>query len=440
MKRILNIILILIAVSGLLYGETYSLKQIMELVESNSKELNMARTERKLAAVQENLARSAIFPMIAGNVNYTRNFLGIEQPVPVRSISGGGPLVYQDMVVNNDNDFSFGVSLQQKIFDMKVFRALEASQQYRTLTGSVYEATRQGITTASKKTFYQVLLLQEVYLVKKATEQNAYDNYLVVKNKYENELVSELDMLQAEVNWKIKIPDSTQAEKNYNLALSHLKHMAGIKLEEDILLQGSLLEYPELPATKNLSEILASRPDYQALINEKILREINVEAKMSEFYPSLSASLTYGWQKSDDGFDLGEGTKVLSAGLSLTIPVFYGGSRLALLEKAKLELNITNTTVLNKEEDVQIQINNIFLTLKEARGRIDSADTTLKVAKKVYSLSETSVNNGLATQLDLKDASLNLEGAQLNYYAAIFDYLNAYFDWQQATGIGNALL
>jgi outer membrane protein TolC len=216
--------------------------------------------------------------------------------------------------------------------------------------------------------------------------------------------------------------------------------MAGIKLEEAVILQGSLLEYPELPATKNISEILASRSDYQALINEKILREINVEAKMAEFYPSLSASLTYGWQKSDDGCDLGEGTKVLSAGLNLTIPVFYGGSRFALLEEAKLELSKTNTTILKKEEDVQIQINNIFLTLKEARGRIDSADTTLKVAEKAYSLSETSVNNGLATQLDLKDASLNLEGAQLNYYIAIFDYLNAYFDWQQATGIGSALL
>ena len=62
------------------------------------------------------------------------------------------------------------------------------------------------------------------------------------------------------------------------------------------------------------------------------------------------------------------------------------------------------------------------------------------LAKKAYSLSETSVINGLATQLDLKDASLNLEGAQLQYYSAIFDYLNAYFDWQQAIGIGDALL
>jgi outer membrane protein TolC len=150
--------------------------------------------------------------------------------------------------------------------------------------------------------------------------------------------------------------------------------------------------------------------------------------------------MTYGWQKSDDNFELKDGMKVLSAGLSVTVPVFYGGSRFALLEKAKLELNKTNTSIQKKVEDIEIEINNIFLTLKEASGRIDSADKTLKIAKKAYSLSETSVINGLATQLDLKDASLNLEGAQLQYYSAIFDYLNAYFDWQQAIGIGDALL
>ncbi len=440
MNRFLNIIFLLIAFNGLLYSESYSLKQILELVESNSKDLNLAQTERELASVQENLTRSAIFPMVAGSFDYTRNFLDIEQAYPVASVGGGGPLIYEDVVVNTNNDFSFGVSVQQKIFDMKVFRALEASRQYRTLTGSIYEATRQGITTAGKKIFYQVLLLQEVYLVKKATEQNAYDNYLVVKNKYENEMVSELGMLQAEVNWKIKIPDSTQAEKYYKLALSQLKHMAGINSTEDIILQGSLLEYPELPAEEELSVILSSRFDYQSLVNERALREINIDAQKAEFYPSLSASMTYGWQKSDDNFELKDGMKVLSAGLSVTVPVFYGGSRFALLDKAKLELNKTNTSIRKKVEDIEIEINNIFLTLKEASGRIDSADKTLIIAKKAYSLSETSVINGLATQLDLKDASLNLEGAQLQYYSAIFDYLNAYFDWQQAIGIGDALL
>jgi outer membrane protein TolC len=52
---------------------------------------------------------------------------------------------------------------------------------------------------------------------------------------------------------------------------------------------------------------------------------------------------------------------------------------------------------------------------------------------------EISSRNGLATQLDLKDARLSLSGAQLNYYSAIFDYLNSYFQWQQAIGEGDKL-
>ena len=200
------------------------------------------------------------------------------------------------------------------------------------------------------------------------------------------------------------------------------------------------MEYPELPEDLSLQEILSSRPDYEVLQNQRKLQEINIAAKRAEFYPSLSASISYGWLAETDDVDLSDPTETLSAGLTVNVPIFYGGSRFAQLDQARLEMDQTLTSIAKKQDDVRTEIESIRLSLMEASDRIESASQTLSTAQQAYEITSTSLDSGLATQLELKDARLSLEGAQLQYYSAIFDYLNAYFDWQSAVGEGAALL
>ena len=59
----------------------------LSLVERNSLQLENARTDRALAEVQERLVRTQIYPVIGGQLGYTRNFTDIEQQVPVAAIN-----------------------------------------------------------------------------------------------------------------------------------------------------------------------------------------------------------------------------------------------------------------------------------------------------------------------------------------------------------------
>lgn len=420
-----------------------TLEEYLSLVEANSLRLQNARTDRSLAEVQERLVRSQVYPTIAGQADYTRNFLDIEQEVPVGTsnaeIRGTNiyPIQTQTIDVNRDNEFSLGFSVQQKIFDMTVFRALEASRRFIDFTGSTYEAQRQGLLTEAKRLYFQVLLLEEVLRVRESSQEIAFDNYLETQRRLENGVASPLEALRAEVNWKITEPDVSQAERNLNVALQNLKTFAGLDQADAIELAGSFEDYPELPRFDGAFARRGERPDYRALLGRRQLQELNVAAERAKFYPTLSASLSYGWQGSDDGFDVSPGTDVLTAGLSLTVPVFLGGSRFASMEQARLELNQATTAIIMEDERIITELETLRLTLEEARLRIDSAEQTLSTAERAYQVSETSVASGLATQLELKDARVSLEQAQLNYVSAVFDYLSAYFDWQLAAGEGD---
>ncbi len=444
MKKILIRIGLLLLPFAAISAEGYTLQDYIKLVEENNKDLSVAKFDQKLAINQKNQARSALLPMVGGSVEYNRNLIDITQefPVGVTPIAneyGFYPAILQEVDMNKDNDFAFTIGLQQTVFDMKVFKALEASKKYIDMTGTIYEAKRQAILTVAKQLYYQAILLDEVYMVKKATEQNAYENLQDVKMKYDNELASELDVLQAEVNWQINIPETSMAARNRDLVMSNLKHLAGINQEEDIVLSDSLNKIHEAPEKKNMGDILNKRPDYQALQSKYDLGEINISTKMSEFFPTLTASAGYGWQKSDDNFDLSDGKSGFKVGLTLSVPVFYGGVRIARMEQARLELNKTEMEILKKQDDIQTEINNLQLLLEESAARIQSAETTLKTAEKAYSIAEISSRSGLSTQLDLNDVLLKKENAQLNYYKAIFDYMNAYFNWQQAIGEGDEI-
>ena len=419
---------------------TITLQQFLAMVEDHSLDLSRARTERRQAASEEAIARSATRPSIDARAGYTRNLIEIESTVAVGADTSGpgdfAPLVRDTVTVSSDNEFSAGVSLQQLLFDLRVFRALEASRQFISLTDTNYEVARQAVLTAAKKLYFRTILLQEVLEVRRAAEELALENFEDVQQRHDAGVVAPLDLLRAELNWKTTVPETSQANRNLEVALSNLRNIAGIEPEQPIRLEGSLTEYPPMPDFPSLAQALAERPDYRALQGMRSLREIEVAAGRAEFYPTLSGSLNWNWSAADDGFSFDEDTQSLTAGLMLQIPIYAGGGRAARMRRAQLEVEKTDNSIQQKINDVQTELRNIELTLAEASERIEFARQALETAELAYSITEISAESGVATQLELKDARVSLVQAQLTRYSAIFDYLSAYFDWQAAVGRG----
>ena len=106
----------------------------------------------------------------------------------------------------------------------------------------------------------------------------------------------------------------------------------------------------------------------------------------------------------------------------------------AQVQKARVEVEKTNTRIDQAMESIQIELKNVHLRLLEAKERISAALKSTDTAQRAFDVAEVRVENGLATQVELKDSRVSLDRAKLNYYAAIYDYLNAYFDWEQSTG------
>ncbi|MBK7106412.1 MAG: TolC family protein [Ignavibacteriae bacterium] len=416
-------------------AQTYDINSFLDLVKINNKDIQIALKDLEIAETQDAQARANAYPQISAKAGYNRNLKDAFLFVDFGSLMGESTGAPSKFKINYKNEFSAQAVVSQQVFNFSVFNAIKAAEQYQKLTDYVFDATLQGILNGSKKAFYQTLLLKKVHEVNKEAAKNAEENYLIMKKKYDTGLASEFEMLQAEVRWQNNIPLVTQSERNYNLAVNSLKLLAGLKPEENFEIIGELNKVEDKPQMLELQDVLTNRPDYNALLWEKNLRETNVDVEYSGHLPSLYASFAYQFSSQSDYFQFDRVNNYLIAGLTLNIPIFTGWNTSAKVQKARIEAEQSEIKLSKTENEIFIQIKNLDLKLKEAEKRIVSAETTFKIAKKAFDIAKISSENGLATQLELKDASVGYDQAQLNYFAAIYEYLESYFDWELAVGI-----
>jgi outer membrane protein len=425
---------LLLMINTALAADNYDLQEFLSLVKENSKELKTARKELDLADANKKEALSTAFPKLMLDATYNRNLSDYYMYVDISGLSddeGGGT---QKLKTNRNNEYGLSVVLSQTLFSLNVHNAIKAAKQYEKLTDFVYDASYQEIVTFAKKGFYQALLLKAVWEVTEKSQQNAHENYISMKDKFDHGLVSQFALLQAEVHWKDMIPQTIEAKRNYQLALIGLKNLAGIPVDAEITLEDDLDDYPDMPEKTEFETILKGRPDYNALLWEEKLRRTAISAERSGYFPTLTGNFIYNFSSQSDQWRLDDKNDNFILGLNLSVPLFTGGYTKARVNGTRIELDKTRIKIDQTRDDIHKEITDIRLRLNEAKDRILAAEATRETAERAFQVAQTSAKSGLATQLELKDARVALDQAQLTHYVAIYEYLSAYFDWEKAIG------
>jgi len=430
MKKLSGYILTFLLLGSFTFAQQIDLDHFINLVKKNNKDILIAAKDMDIAKARHKEAQSNAYPHLNAEANYKRNIKDMYMyfDMPIKQFPS-------KIKASKKNDWKFQATLTQAVFNATVFTAIRAAEEYERLTDYTYDANFVGVITAAKKAFFQTALLKKVWFVKKATETNAKENYELVKNKFDNGLISKLELLQAEVRYKSSIPETTEAERNYKLALNTIKNLAGISVSENIMIDADLETIPLKPENAELSEVIKRRPDLNAMVWENNLRKTNVEVEYSAHFPTVYASLAYVFQSQTDKMNFDNQNNLLIAGLSVKIPIFNGLETTAKVQKAQIEAEQSALKIEKHKEKIENELLNLKIKLEESSSRIKSARTTLETAETAFKVTSKSSANGIATQLQLKDARTQLDQAKLGYYSAVFDFITTCIDWELAAGL-----
>ncbi|MDR0972469.1 MAG: TolC family protein [Prevotellaceae bacterium] len=363
--------------------------------------------------------------------------------IPMPDLTGGNTQTSSEpsgMEVGLDNNWNAGFSLALPVFAPTLYKTIQMSTTDIELAVEQARSSKQNLVNQVSKAYYQLLLAQDSYEVIQQSYKQAEDNYRIVNNRFEQGLVSEYDKIRAEVQLRNLNPSLLQARNAVTLAKLQLKVLMGMDAGREIVIAGKLSDYEG----SLYGDFIKS--DTTQLANNSTLRQLDLQTKMLEqtyamnkraFLPTVSLSAIFQYTAMNNDFKISKyrWNPYSTVGVTVSIPLFTGGSRVQTMKQTKLQLSQLNLNAINTRRQLNMQLQSYMNNMQQSIEQLASNKENVNQAMKGRTIAQKRYDIGNGTILELNDSELALTQARLTYTQAIYDYLVAKTDMDQVLGI-----
>jgi outer membrane protein TolC len=440
MKRIF---LILFALANLIYGQT-SEKLVLDIdtavgmALTKNANISISKMEVKKSENKLREVRSGLFPKLDASVQYQRY---IEKPVIF--LPAGTPFSPPGqpgiLEIGSDNSFIGAVGMSVPIFASGLYDGIGIASLGVELSEVNSKSMEVKTITDVKKAFLNVLIAREYKNVMQQSLQNALENFENVKELNKSGILSNYDLLRAEVGVENLKPLVLQAENNYELAKEGLKITIGINAEQKIDVIGEIDfsdSYQTPSAQDIIDQVMINNPQLNLVNKQLEITNKSISLERSAYIPTLAAFGSYQYQTQANDFKFANYNWVSTfvVGVQLQIPVFNGFKTSARIKQAEIASTQVDEQKKSLIEALKTQAQSVVYRIEQAVKRINGQMKTVQQAEEGYAIAKTRLENGVGTQLEINDAEMALRQAKLNKLQAIYDLKVAEADLQYLLG------
>ncbi len=403
-------------------------------------------------------------PKIDANFDYTYYFKPPISPALAKTFSdpnGGFGKLYKylgtqfgqsfyDQVVAGSNsqqisfvlphNISTGVQVNQLLFDGRYVFGVKASKDLTKTARLSADMSDFEVKYSVMKAYYNAAAAEEGKAL--LTENLTLIDKLLsdTRKTFQEGLIEELDvnrleLAQATLNSQIALQNQ-MAE----VALANLKFQMGLSLNEEIILKDKLDELKtavqaELGVTQFDPK---NRIEYNMLETGIRLKGFEWRAKQSPYFPSLYAFMNYGWQsqaqaskdvfKKDSWFDQG------LVGLTLKIPIFDSGEKMAQVQQTKLDQQKLKNDFENFKNASELQYRAAQSSFASALTDEANSRRANDLSKKIFDRNTIKYKEGVANSFELQQSQQDLVTNQLKFIQSSLNILNTKADLDKALG------
>ncbi len=304
-----------------------------------------------------------------------------------------------------------------------------------------YKQAQQQVARNVKKSFYNLLLMQENRQLMVENIDAAERRYEQAQINYENGLVPELTVLNAQVAYENLKPQLKSIDLGYRQAIQGFKMTLGVSLDRELELEGSIDAEPvTVDAEELIDKHLADRLDVQSLLNAITSLNNQVKAtKLQAFTPSLILGYNMDPSFSGDPWDdpwfddisndwnQRSGMFRMTIAMSLDSLLPFSQAQVGLRE---LEDNILKTRIglMQTLEGAELEIESTVQQLEKSRDTINTLQLNVERARRAYEMAEEAYNAGSQELLEVQNAEIELKQARLEVLKEKYNYLSALID------------
>ncbi len=244
--------------------------------------------------------------------------------------------------------------------------------------------------------------------------------------------VPKVDLLKTEVESARRQQDLLAINNSIESAYDLMRTLMGMEDIHSPLKIGiptdSREDLPEFEPA--LESALSHRPEYLSLQKKETLYEQMRLIQEGRKKPFVYLSSIYDLKSGDD-FDFKEDWTV---SLKMNLPLYDAGNIKASMAIQEKEIERTRLQLQSLKLEIQREIQDAFLSIKNAEDRISVSEKALASGEEDLRVQRLKYATGAGTSTEVIDSQSALLIAQANYYQAVFDKEIAMASLRKAMG------
>ncbi|MBN1233236.1 MAG: TolC family protein [Candidatus Coatesbacteria bacterium] len=441
-NKLIIALIVLSTVSTLLSIEL-SVDEAVEIGIKNSLELETLRTKLKQSKVDIDLAKSTVFPVISGQLSYTRLNEAPSFDLPAGAFgqtpTGLLPPVDVHIPMGDENNYKATLTATQPLFlGGRDWTAIKLSKIYTSIVDDQIISEELKIRLKIKEVFYQALLAEKMTALMESSYDNALQHLEQVQSLRTGGAITSYDLLRARVQVNNLKPQVQNIRSGADLAKRALLVLLRLPADQPLKLKGDFPHNPKDNPVPSLEECINTAKKDRAEIKQldkqiKIL-EGAVSIQKAGHYPSLFAVGNFNYSAYDFNFKKDTWTNDWNVSLVMSIPIFSGFKVVAETKKARYDLDQAELGKKQLIDGIELQVRSYHNALLVAAENLKGLFSTIQEAEMGVEIATSRYKTGASTQVEYFDSELALEKSKTLYLQGLYDYTIAWLRLNYAMG------
>ncbi len=408
-------------------GERWSLAKAVAAALEGSVEARSAHARTVQAQGSALSAWSGILPSLTGNLIYNHSIPDKRNSFYVLEIDTSTTATF---LVKRRQQQIASAGVQTNLFSVPAWTEKRRQNLLsRTARESEAEA-RNGVVYAVKQQYFALVKAERLAEVSRESERLARDEESRAEALFEVGTVARGDVLKARARRATTQLDRIRAVNQVEIQRSKLKQVIGLKPGAPLYIETVLDENVVLPDSATaVSTALSSRPELSRAVAAERAARAGLFGAHAKRLPEVTGSLEVDRSKNttrveevgDGEFDDSYYATEWFGQVRLSLPIFNGFATEGGARSAKGTLLDAEAQRRQREVDVAVEVQQSWLSVREAVERIDVAKEGLASAQEDYNFSKSRYELGAGTFLDLLNAEVSLAQAKQSYVEALAD-------------------
>ncbi|RKY32824.1 MAG: TolC family protein [Candidatus Omnitrophota bacterium] len=404
---VLSIFVALAIVSA--YGEVLTWQDCLREALQNNPDLLSAKEKINQTLEEKKITRSTLLPQITAGLSSKKS------RTTTKDVS---------------STYSYNLTGKQLLFDgFKTIYDIKSASLSVEAAEYEYREVSSSVRFNLREAFVNLLKAQKLVSLTEEIAQRRKKNLELVRLRYEVGREHKGSLLTAQASLAQAEFEVTQAKRNLVLAQRKLLKELGrerfspivVKEEFDVKIEREVPDFERL---------VLDVPEFKKAVVYKNIAGFNLKSVRADFSPVASLTSSIGrtssdWPPEDEEW---------SVGVSVSFPLFEGGSRIAEVSKARSQLKEKEAEEKSLRDSFIFTLQEAWVEFQDAFDKVNVQKKYLEAAKERAKIASAQYSTGLVSFDDWTIIEDNLANAQKAYLNARAEALIAKAWWIKVKG------